>query len=152
MGKEQEGEVQDDPQGLGSQTEGTTERRVDVTVLKKNNIMRFPSPDLQTGAPAASENLPFGLHCGPRKITFKQYGFRSWWPMQRAQVLEINQSSSPVPLSHINHSIMMGIKAICKETILSTSESLQRAINNLNVGSRKKAETVRCTTVKEKSI
>lgn len=60
--------------------------------------------------------------------------------MQRAEVLEINQFSSLVPLSHINHSIMMGIKAICKETILSTSESIQCAINNLNGSSREKAE------------
>lgn len=60
--------------------------------------------------------------------------------MQRAEVLEINQFGSLVPLSHMNHSIIMGIKAICKETILSTSESIQCAINNLNGGSRKKAE------------
>lgn len=60
--------------------------------------------------------------------------------MQRAEVLEINQFSNLVLLSHINHSIMMGIKAICKETILSNSESIQCTINNLNGGSRKKAE------------
>lgn len=71
--------------------------------------------------------------------------------MQRAEVLEINQFSSLVLLSHINYSIVMGIEAICKETILSTSESIQLAINNLNGGSRKKAETVRCTS-ERKSI
>ena len=45
-------------------------------------------------------------------------------PMQRVKVLEINQFSGPGPLSHINHSIMMGTEAICKETILYTSKSI----------------------------
>lgn len=31
MGKEQEGEVQDNPQGLGSQMKDNTERRIDVS-------------------------------------------------------------------------------------------------------------------------
>lgn len=58
--------------------------------------------------------------------------------MPRAEVLEVNQFGSLVPLSHINHSIITGVKAICKETILSTSESIQCTINNLNGGSRRK--------------
>lgn len=44
--------------------------------------------------------------------------------MQRAEVLEINQFSGTGPLSHINHTIMMGTEAICKETILYTSKSI----------------------------
>lgn len=111
-----------------------------MRVKRKNTGAGSQSPSLSIRAPAASENLPFCTHCGSRSTTFKQYGFRSWWPMQRAEVLEINQFSSLVPLSHINHSIMMGIKAICKETILSNSESMQCAINNLNGGGRGEAE------------